>query len=49
MNFFVLARIFGWSWFPDTQNVAVQSAAHTFMFGTVLGLILDRFAFRANR
>jgi hypothetical protein len=49
LNFFVLAGIFGWSWFPDTQNVAVQFVAHTFMFGTVLGLFLDRFAFRANR
>jgi len=49
MNFFLLAGIFGWNWFPDTQNVAVQLVAHTFMFGTVLGLILDRFAFRASR
>ncbi len=49
INFFVLARIFGWTWFPDTQNVAVQLVAHTMMFGTVLGLLLDRFAFRASR
>jgi hypothetical protein len=49
LNFFILAGIFGWNWFPDSQNVAVQFIAHTFMFGTVLGLILDRFAFRANR
>ncbi len=49
MNFFVLAPIFGWNWFPDTQNVAVQFIAHTFTFGTVLGLTLDRLAFRANR
>ena len=49
LNFFILAGIFGWNWFPDTQNVAVQFVAHTFMFGTVLGLFLDRFAFRANR
>ncbi|MCJ7712697.1 MAG: hypothetical protein MUQ32_17900 [Chloroflexi bacterium] len=49
LNFFLLAGIFGWNWFPDTQNVAVQFVAHTFMFGTVLGLLLDRFAFRANR
>ena len=48
VNFFVLAGIFGWNWFPDSQNVAVQFVAHTFMFGTVLGLVLDRFAFRAN-
>ena len=49
LNFFILAGIFGWNWFPDSQNVAVQFVAHTFMFGTVLGLFLDRFAFRANR
>jgi len=49
VNFFVLAGVFGWNWFPDTQNVAVQFVAHTFMFGTVLGIVLDRFAFRANR
>ncbi len=48
VNFFVLARIFGWTWFPDTQNVVVQFVAHTFMFGTVLGIVLDRFAFRAR-
>ena len=48
-NFFVLASIFGWNWFPDSQNVAVQFIAHTFMFGTVLGLTLDRLAFRGNR
>ena len=49
VNFFVLAGLFGWSWFPDSQNVMVQFVAHTFMFGTVLGLVLDRFAFRAAR
>lgn len=49
VNFLVLARAFGWSWFPDGQNVAVQVMAHTVMFGTVLGLLLDRFAFRASR
>jgi hypothetical protein len=48
VNFFVLAGLFGWSWFPDSQNVAVQLIAHTFMFGAVLGLVLDRFAFHAG-
>jgi hypothetical protein len=46
INFFVLARVFGWAWFPDGQNVAVQAIAHTMMFGTVLGLVLNRMAFR---
>lgn len=49
MNFFVLAPIFGWRWFPDGQNVAVQFVAHTVMYGTVLGLLLDRLAFHADR
>jgi hypothetical protein len=49
LNFYLLAGIFGWSWFPDGQNVGVQFVAHTFMFGTVLGLLLDSLAFRANR
>ncbi len=49
VNFFLLASLFGWSWFPDGQNVAVQVVAHTVMFGTVLGLILSRFAFRTAR
>jgi len=48
INFFVLAGLFGWRWFPDSQNIAVQFVAHTFMFGVVLGLILDRFAFHAG-
>ena len=49
VNFFVLANAFGWSWFPDSQNVAVQFMAHTVMFGSVLGLLLERFAFRGSR
>ncbi len=49
VNFFVLAGVFGWAWFPDTQNIAVQLVAHTFMFGSVLGLIVDRLAFRGAR
>lgn len=49
VNFFILAGAFGWNWFPDGQNVAVQVVAHTVMFGTVLGLLLSRLAFRADR
>jgi len=48
VNFFVLAGIFGWNWFPDGQNVAIQFVAHTVMFGTVLGVVLDRFLFRTS-
>lgn len=46
VNFFVLAGVFGWTWFPDSQNVAVQFIAHTFMFGTVLGLVLNHLVFK---
>lgn len=49
INFFILAGIFGWTWFPDSQNVAVQFVAHTVMFGSVLGIILDRLAFHSSR
>jgi len=49
VNFFLLANAFGWSWFPSGQNVAVQFIAHTVMFGSVLGLLLDRLAFSASR
>lgn len=49
LNFFVLAGVFGWNWFPDSQNIAVQFVAHTVMYGSVLGLLLDRFAFRPAR
>lgn len=49
LNFFILAGVFGWTWFPDTQNVAVQFVAHTVMYGTVLGLVIDRLAFRGLR
>ncbi len=49
LNFFILAGLFGWSWFPDSQNVVVQFVAHTVMFGSVLGLVVDRLAFRGSR
>ncbi|MEJ7697192.1 MAG: hypothetical protein WKF78_11375 [Candidatus Limnocylindrales bacterium] len=49
LNFFILAGVFGWTWFPDTQNIAVQFVAHTVMFGTVLGLVIDRVAFHGSR
>lgn len=41
LNFYIFAPIFGWQWFPEQTNVAVQVVAHTFMFGTVLGVVLD--------
>lgn len=42
VNFYVLAPAFGWTWFPDKTNPVVQFFAHTFFFGTALGIYLDR-------
>lgn len=42
VNFYVLAPVFGWNWFPTQTNPIVQFFAHTFFFGTVLGWYLSR-------
>jgi uncharacterized membrane protein YagU involved in acid resistance len=42
INFYVIAPLFGWDWFPNNTNPLVQFIAHTFMYGTVLGLYLSR-------
>ncbi len=42
VNFYLVAPIAGWRWFPDGTNALVQFVAHTFVFGSVLGLYLDR-------
>jgi hypothetical protein len=42
VNFQVFARAFGWTWFPDGTNAAVQIVAHTVFFGTILGYLLIR-------
>ena len=47
VNFYVIAPIGGWNWFPDGTNAVIQFVAHTFFFGTVLGLYLNTFARRA--
>jgi hypothetical protein len=41
VNFYVIARAAGWSWFPDNTNAVVELIAHTVMFGTVLGIALN--------
>lgn len=46
VNFYGVAPIFGWAWFPNDTNPVVQIVAHTVFFGTVLGLVLDRTHFR---
>ncbi|MBI3968852.1 MAG: hypothetical protein HY329_24710 [Chloroflexi bacterium] len=42
VNFYLIAPAAGWSWFPDKSNPVVQFFAHTFFFGTVSGIYLDR-------
>ena len=35
-HFYVIAPLFGWTWFPNDTNPIVQFVAHAFFFGTVL-------------
>jgi archaellum biogenesis ATPase FlaH/uncharacterized membrane protein YagU involved in acid resistance len=37
VNFYVVAPLAGWTWFPDQTNQLVQFLAHTIFFGAVLG------------
>jgi hypothetical protein len=46
-NFYVIAPIGGWTWFPEGTNAVVQFIAHTFFYGTVLGVYLNVAARRA--
>jgi hypothetical protein len=41
VNFYVIAPIAGWTWFPDNTNAVVQFFAHVFFFGSVLGVYLN--------
>jgi hypothetical protein len=47
VNFYVIAPIGGWTWFPDGTNAIVQFIAHTFFYGTVLGIYLNAAARRS--
>ncbi len=47
VNFYVIANLAGWVWFPDKSNPVVQFFAHTVFFGSVLGLYLNASARRA--
>ena len=42
INFYVIAPPAGWVWFPTQANPLQQFISHTFAFGTVLGVYLDR-------
>jgi hypothetical protein len=46
VNFYVIAPIGGWTWFPEGTNAVVQFVAHTFFYGTVLGVYLNATARR---
>jgi hypothetical protein len=48
VNFFVIAPIAGWNWFPQDTDPIVQFVAHTFFFGSILGLYLT-WAVRSGR
>ncbi len=47
VNFYVIAPIAGWNWFPDNANAVVQFFAHVFFFGTALGIYLNAAARRS--
>ena len=41
VNFYVIVRVAGWDWFPDGADQFWQGfVAHTFIFGTLLGIYL---------
>ncbi len=44
VNFYVIAPIAGWRWFPDATDPVIQFVAHTVVYGALVGLYLDRTA-----
>lgn len=42
VNFYVVAPIAGWTWFPERSNVVVQFLAHAFFYGFPLGWYLAK-------
>lgn len=41
VNFYLAAPLFGWHWFPQHTVGFAQFLAHTFFYGTVLGLYFN--------
>ncbi|MBI3970351.1 MAG: hypothetical protein HY332_03585 [Chloroflexi bacterium] len=41
VNFSLIAPAAGWVWFPNETNPVVQFLAHTFFYGSALGLYLN--------
>jgi hypothetical protein len=42
VNFYIVAPLLGWSWFPEGTNPAVQFLAHALFFGAPVGWLLGR-------
>jgi ammonia channel protein AmtB len=42
MNFYVVAPVAGWAWFPERTNPVVQFLAHALFFGAPVGWMLAR-------
>lgn len=40
VNFYVVAPVFGWTWFPEMTDPLVQFVAHAGFFGVPLGLYI---------
>jgi uncharacterized membrane protein YagU involved in acid resistance len=42
INFYLIAPLAGWTWFPERANPVVQFLAHAFFFGAPVGWYLSR-------
>jgi hypothetical protein len=42
VNFYVIAPLAGWTWFPERSDPVVQFLAHSFFFGCPVGWMLGR-------
>ena len=42
VNFYIIAPVAGWTWFPEQTNPVVQFLAHAFFFGAPVGWMLGR-------
>jgi hypothetical protein len=42
VNFYLVAPLAGWTWFPERTNPVVQFLAHAFFFGLPVGWMLGR-------
>ena len=42
VNFYVIAPLAGWTWFPEQTNAPVQFIAHAFFYGCPVGWYLGR-------